>query len=501
MKIACYTAIFGNWDGLLTPIYGDRLIKEADFFCFTDNPLLQSDFFKIILVDRKFADTTRENRYYKLLPHLILPNEYDFTLYIDGNIILKSKSLIGDFEQIFNEDTKQIAMLSHPYRNCLYDEGIACIESKKDKVEIINSQLASYRKEGYPANNGLVAGTIIFRKSSMEVKMLGEAWWDQLRNGSKRDQLSFNYVVWKTNFQGLSILPWKWEENHFYRKVNHQKPSFSNTFFMRNTEKDSGYVPSRIKEPVAWVGHIPFAFYLVDKLKPTTIVELGSHTGNSFFAFCQAVKRIDLDANVYAIDLWTGDRHAGFYENEIYEDVLSYTNIHYPKIGQLIRKDFNEAVDEFENESIDCLHIDGLHTYEAVKNDFETWLPKLKRDGVILFHDTNVFRNDFGVHQYWSEIIKTYPNSFNFTHSHGLGVLAINSDSISKSGQLLSELKENHFLINSLIGYGNHLFEMLPFYFELEKVEKKYTKLKNSKPIVYRNKIKRFLKGLNFGKK
>lgn len=501
MKIACYTAIFGNCDGLLTPINGDRLIKEADFFCFTDNPLLQSDFFKIILVDRKFTDTTRENRYYKLLPHLILPNEYDFTLYIDGNIILKSKSLIEEFENIFSDNAKQIALLAHPFRNCLYEEGIACIESNKDNADIINSQLTSYRKEGYPAKNGLIAGTIIFRKASPEVNKLGEAWWEQLKKGSKRDQLSFNYVIWKTNFQGLSILPWKWEENHFYRKIDHQKPTFSNIFFMRDIDNEAGYIPSRIKEPIAWVGHIPFAFYLVDKLKPTTIVELGSHTGNTFFSFCQAAKRIKLDAQVHAIDLWTGDRHAGFYGNEIYDDVFNYSKTHYPKIGKLIRKDFNEAVNDFAHNSIDCLHIDGLHTYEAVKQDFETWLPKLKEDGIILFHDTNVFRDDFGVNQFWNELIGKYPHSFNFTHSNGLGVLALGSDGRSNAEQLIIELKGNNFLVNALVGYGNNLYEMLPFYFELEKVEKKYNKLINSKPIVYRNKVKRLLKGLNFGKK
>jgi len=156
--------------------------------------------------------------------------------------------------------------------------------------------------------------------------------------------------------------------------------------------------------PSAWWEHVPIAHWLVANLKPQTVVELGTHYGVSFFAFCQAAKEYSQQTFVYAVDTWAGDEHAGVYENNVYEQVLAHQRSNYSQISSLLRQTFDEASAYFDDNSVDLLHIDGLHTYEAVRHDFETWLPKLKDGGTILFHDINVREREFGVWQLWREL-------------------------------------------------------------------------------------------------
>jgi len=125
----------------------------------------------------------------------------------------------------------------------------------------------------------------------------------------------------------------------------------------------------------AWTGHLPFAAWLVCSKKPKVLVELGTHGGSSYFSFCQAVKENQLHTRSYAVDTWGGDEHAGHYENTIFEKVSAYNRTHYSGFSTLLKKTFDAALDDIQDQSVDLLHIDGLHTYEAVEHDFQTWLP------------------------------------------------------------------------------------------------------------------------------
>lgn len=198
-----------------------------------------------------------------------------------------------------------------------------------------------------------------------------------------------------------------------------------------------------------WGGHIPFMFCLMNYFRPHTYVELGTHNGASFFAVCQAIREFEIDCIPTAIDLWLGDEHVGKYDGNVY---ASFKRIHenqYNGLGRVLRKDFNDAVADFEDASLDLIHIDGLHTYEAVKNDYERWLPKAAQNSVILFHDTNVRERDFGVWKFWNEIKENHV-SFNFSHTYGLGVIALGSEASNPMIALLnsincSELTKNSF--------------------------------------------------------
>lgn len=175
--------------------------------------------------------------------------------------------------------------------------------------------------------------------------------------------------------------------------------------------------------PSAWAGHIPFANFVIRRLKPKTFVELGTHFGASYFAVCQTVKENHLETRTWAVDTWRGEEHAGHYDESVYQTVAQ-ENLKYEAFSTLLRGSFDEALEKFEDGSIELLHIDGFHTYEAVKHDFETWLPKLAPGATVLFHDTNEFRDDFGAYKFWAELMQSYAG-FEFKHSHGLGVLQL----------------------------------------------------------------------------
>jgi O-antigen biosynthesis protein len=182
--------------------------------------------------------------------------------------------------------------------------------------------------------------------------------------------------------------------------------------------------PIRLVLPGAWAGHIPFALWLIKTMKPDTFVELGTHSGNSYAAFCQACALCGLPTRAFAVNTWRGDAHSGLYDESAFTDLSAFNSVHFGRFSQLLRTTFDEARPCFAANAIDLLHIDGPHTDEAVRHDFETWRDALSSRAVVVFHDINVRECGFGAWRLWEELAAQYP-SFAFDHSQGLGVLGV----------------------------------------------------------------------------
>ncbi|MFK7934766.1 MAG: glycosyltransferase domain-containing protein [Saprospiraceae bacterium] len=193
-KKVIYTAIFGQKDELklITPIDG------IDYILFTDDPNIKSEVFTVKFVPAVFEDPTRNARFYKIMSHQVIP-DYHYSLWIDANIQSTHMDIHGLFDQYLMKH--DLAVHLHPERDCIYDEAAVCIEINKDAPATILSQMEKYQNLSYPTNNGLISSSIIFRRNTTSVEQVNEAWWKELDNHSRRDQLSFPYVCDLLNFE------------------------------------------------------------------------------------------------------------------------------------------------------------------------------------------------------------------------------------------------------------------------------------------------------------
>lgn len=211
MRTTVYTAIFGDYDNLKVPTVvelGISYVVLTDWKKALPYPWLAR------AVSRKHADARRESRRYKLLAHQFFPDA-DITLWHGGNIQLRQKPRIMVEDMLGDAD---IAAFKHPHRDCLYDEAKICLDWKLDEPGRINRQMNKYRNEGFPEHFGLTACWFMIRRNTKVVQEFCDLWWSEL--DSVRDQLSFDYVRWKTGIRVKWIPgclighPWLARYNH-----------------------------------------------------------------------------------------------------------------------------------------------------------------------------------------------------------------------------------------------------------------------------------------------
>ncbi len=172
--------------------------------------------------------------------------------------------------------------------------------------------------------------------------------------------------------------------------------------------------------PTAWRGLGTFAHALVREQRPKTIVELGSFGGFSACAMALALKEHVPGGRLYAVDTWRGDPDTGAYDERVYEQFMTFRReLGLQEIIIPLRMTFDSARDHIPG-LIDLLHIDGWHTFRAVRRDFRLFQPRLAPQALVLFHDVNTYF--LGMRLFWLLASLKYPTAL-VPYSHGLGVL------------------------------------------------------------------------------
>ena len=194
-KGVIYTAITGNYDNVKEPKY---INPDFDYILFTNNSEIKSDVWQVRLVgNEEQLDNVRLARKIKILGHEFLP-EYDYSIWVDSKFEITDN--LEEYMLTYRRH-ESILCFNHYTNDCVYKEKELCDLLKKDNSEIMKAQMDRYQKEGYPAENGLVESGILVRNLKDErLQQVMATWWREILNGSRRDQLSFNYACWKNDF-------------------------------------------------------------------------------------------------------------------------------------------------------------------------------------------------------------------------------------------------------------------------------------------------------------
>jgi GT2 family glycosyltransferase len=194
--------------------------------------------------------------------------------------------------------------------------------------------------------------------------------------------------------------------------------------------------PERLTPFSPWHEHIPFALCLVEMLRPRVLVELGTLTGESYCALCQAVKSLNSDACGVAIGVWSEIAVGDYTAHEVLGDLRAHHNPRYEAFSRVIQGDIETPDDRFADGTIDLLNLVNLSDDRQARAIFDAWRPKLSARGVVLMHPIGVPGTPEGVRPYWEELRACTPH-FEFWHQGGLGVLGVGSERSAELDELL----------------------------------------------------------------
>lgn len=197
MNVGVYTAMFGAYDTIRKP----QCKCANDFVLFTDQNVLPDGW--IVKKINPHPNPSYASRYCFDQSCLLMP-DYDATVMHGGNSVITMPP--DEIIKKYLPDGFDLACFVHPHREDVFQEAKACISFRKDKAEVINPQIERYRAEGFDESIRLSTAIILIRRNTERMRAFEDYWWNEVENGSCRDQLSFDYARWKLDFP-IAIIP------------------------------------------------------------------------------------------------------------------------------------------------------------------------------------------------------------------------------------------------------------------------------------------------------
>jgi len=214
-EFAIYTCVTNDYDTVSFP---KTEFKNAQMFCFTDNIQVAHSMPNVIVlpIENIGLSACKTARMYKVLGHRIF-KDFKYNIWLDGNM-----EIIEDLTKLVKYLNKHdIALFKHPLHSCVYKEARLCTRLRKDSEDIMTKQVNKYRDEGYPPNSGMVETGLMIRRTK-ETADIMEQWWAEIKQFSQRDQLSFNYTLWKNHFTKLYVIESKIRNSYVRKKYLHR---------------------------------------------------------------------------------------------------------------------------------------------------------------------------------------------------------------------------------------------------------------------------------------
>ena len=199
-RLVVYTALFGNYDDLFLP--PRELALGCDFVVFTDQANIPPPWRRGHVAYAGPSNST-QNRFYKLMPHRLFP-QYEWSLYLDANVDIRVNPI--EFLERYCRLGPDFFVFRHPTRASIVEELAACIESRKGNGELMVRQVAQYLESDFRHIFPLTENNVLLRRhNDPDLADLSEAWWDEVRSKSGRDQLSLSYVVEKKDYGRIAL--------------------------------------------------------------------------------------------------------------------------------------------------------------------------------------------------------------------------------------------------------------------------------------------------------